>query len=98
MSRPHFHSDGEFEGVSQLDRYEIFYRRLEQEGCYSAAAVIASSKEEGTAWGAYRNLSENTCFERFIPEFIALLVKPRATCTDMRSFRFQLGLPNGPST
>lgn len=61
-----------------MDRYEIFYRRLEQEGCYSAAAVIASSKEEGTAWGAYRNLSENTSFERFIPEFITLLVKPRA--------------------
>jgi hypothetical protein len=74
MSRPHFQPDQEFEGASYLDRYEIFCRRLEQESFYSAAAVIASPKEEGMAWGAYGNLSEDTSFERFVREFIQFLV------------------------
>jgi hypothetical protein len=75
MSAPHFFPDKEFDGASYLDRYEIFCRRLEQEGFYSSAAVIASPKEEGLAWGAYSDMSEDTSFERFVREFIEFLVK-----------------------
>lgn len=74
MAAPHFQPDREFLGASYLDRYEVFCRRLEAENFYSAAAVIASPKEEGRAWGAYSNLSEDTSFERFVYSFVDFLV------------------------
>jgi hypothetical protein len=74
MPSPHFHPDPEFHGASYLDRYEIFCRRLEAENFYSATAVIASPKEEGTSWGAYSDMSDDTSFERFVHEFLGFLV------------------------
>lgn len=74
MAAPHFQPDQEFLGAGYLDRYEVFCRRLEEEKFYSAAAVIASPKAEGTAWGAYSNLSDATSFERFVHEFLGFLV------------------------
>lgn len=55
-------------------RYEIFCRRLEAESFYSSAAVVASPNEEGMAWGAYSDMSENTSFERFVHSFLHFLV------------------------
>lgn len=74
MAAPHFQPGREFLGASYLDRYEIFCRRLEAENFYSAAAVIASPKAEGRAWGAYSDLSEDTSFERFLYSFVDFLV------------------------
>ncbi|WP_437770638.1 PaeR7I family type II restriction endonuclease [Arthrobacter sp. KNU40] len=69
MSAPHFDPMKEFAGASYLDRYEIFCRQLEEEDFYSSAAVIATPKDDGTAWGEYSNMSDDTSFERFVRRF-----------------------------
>lgn len=69
MSAPHYQPLPEFVGASYLDRYEILSRRLEAENFYSSTAVIVSPQEEGTDWGAYADMSEQTSFERFVRRF-----------------------------
>jgi hypothetical protein len=61
---PHFETLKEFEQTSYAQRYEIFCRKLVQEGLYEAAALILT-KEQTMNTGEYQCLSELTSLKRF---------------------------------
>lgn len=73
MPAPHFKPRDGFDGASYLQRYDILCQRLEEQNFYSAAAVIATPRDGGTAWGEYENMSYDTSFERFVRSFIEFL-------------------------
>jgi hypothetical protein len=64
LSSPHFRTLKEFEQTSYAQRYEIFCRKLVQEGLYEAAALILTKKETMNT-GEYKCLSELTSLKRF---------------------------------
>jgi len=63
-SSPHFAVFPEFKGASYLARYEVLCRKLIQEGLYTQATVIASSRS-ARAGGDYRELSQTTGLRAF---------------------------------
>ncbi|MCC4622671.1 PaeR7I family type II restriction endonuclease [Xanthomonas cassavae CFBP 4642] len=63
-SSPHFPVFPEFKGASYLARYEVLCRKLIQEGLYTQATVIASSRT-ARAGGDYRELSQTTGLRAF---------------------------------
>ena len=65
---PHFSVDPAFKGTSYAQRYNLLCKRLIQEGLYSSATFIASSRE-ATEDGQYRHLSELTSLKTFATEF-----------------------------
>lgn len=62
---PHFPVFPEFEGASYLDRYNLLCQRLVQENLYTAAAVIASSRQAKNT-GKYSEFSELTSLKTFV--------------------------------
>ncbi|MGI6783572.1 MAG: PaeR7I family type II restriction endonuclease [Aminivibrio sp.] len=65
VTSPHFPVFKEFEDISYLDRYHQLCKRMLLEGLYTAAAVIASSKEKRKS-GVFSELSNLTGLRQFI--------------------------------
>jgi type II restriction enzyme len=61
---PHFSTIPEFNNTSYAHRYEIFCRKLVQEGLYDAAALLLS-KSDAVDTGESTSLSEMTSAKRF---------------------------------
>ncbi|MEQ7866617.1 PaeR7I family type II restriction endonuclease [Xanthomonas sp. WHRI 8393] len=61
---PHFPVFPVFKGASYLARYEVLCRKLVQEGLYTQATVIASSRT-ACVGGDYRELSQDTGLRAF---------------------------------
>jgi len=65
---PHFPVDSAFKSTSYAQRYDLLCKRLMQEGLYSSATFLVSSKEAATD-GNYRHLSDLTSLKVFVTEF-----------------------------
>lgn len=71
---PHFPIMRDFEATSYLERYDILCRRLVQEQLYTAAALLASSKEE-RKHGGFTDLSALTSLRTFVATLAAHVAK-----------------------
>lgn len=67
---PNFPIFPEFKDSSYLERYNVLCKKLAQEGLYSSAAVIASSKSAAKT-GEYQDMSELTSLKNFVTSFAA---------------------------
>ena len=67
-SEPHFPVFPEFKRASYAQRYDLLCRKMVQEGLYSSATFLASTKEAAKN-GAYRHLSELTALKSFVTAF-----------------------------
>jgi hypothetical protein len=67
---PHFPIFPEFRGASYAARYNIFCRKLVQEGLYSAACTLLSPRAAVTS-GEYEVLSELTSLHTFVTSLAA---------------------------
>jgi hypothetical protein len=65
---PHFAVDPAFKRASYAQRYDLFCKRLVQEGLYSSTAFLASPRDAVND-GSYRHLSELTSLKTFVTEF-----------------------------
>lgn len=62
---PHFPAFPEFNNTSYAKRYEIFCRKIIQEGLYDSASLILTKRETSRA-GEYRCMSDITGIETFV--------------------------------
>ncbi len=65
---PHFPVHPDFKMASYAQRYDVFCKRLIQEGLYTSATFLAS-RREAAADGQYKHLSELTSLKSFVTEF-----------------------------
>lgn len=65
FTSPHFPAFPEFNNTSYAKRYEIFCRKMIQEGLYDSASLVLTNRANYTM-GEYRCLSEITNIESFI--------------------------------
>lgn len=71
---PHYRVFPEFRGASYAQRYHLLCERLMERQLYSAAALVLSSREQGSATGEHRGLSEATSIRNLFVEFAARAV------------------------
>ena len=67
---PHFSVFPDFKHASYADRYQILCRKLVQEGLYSTATFLLSSRE-GYSDGSHIELSQLTLIRMFVAQFVA---------------------------
>jgi len=67
-SEPHFPVFPEFKGTSYSTRYDLLCRKLVQEGLYTSATFLSSSRTAAED-GAYRHLSDLTSLKTFVTKF-----------------------------
>ena len=67
-SDPRFPVDPAFQGTSYAERYDLFCKRLVEEGLYSSETLLISPRE-AVADGSYRHLSEMTSLRTYAKAF-----------------------------
>ncbi len=65
---PHFAVSPDFKMASYAQRYDVLCKRLVQEGLYTSATFLASSRKAALD-GQYRHLSELTSLRTFVAAF-----------------------------
>lgn len=68
---PNFPILPDFASASYAQRYDVLCRKLVQEGLYSAAALLLSTREEGKTSGDYSEVSATTSLRILVATFAA---------------------------